>query len=297
VKLPELLLGKVVILNHNTPGILAGLGVVYIYLAWYRTKLNRFLLIMVGFLLLLGLFISTSRSALLAIMVTIVIMTLIESDLRHNIKRIFQMGAATVVLLVGFFFVYNAFLIKTNSNEHTFLNTVYYRLFEEPLQMFGEEKAAFNKWTGNRIKGSMKFRSARWQHDFGKFTSLGLSYQVFGLGPKGYLDIAQKIYAKNNNIYQRLAPHNGYLIILLERGILGLVLFLILIVLILISALRASKNHQIQLPFIYLLVMLLVYTIAQNAEITSASSYLTFGAIIGDIVRSQNQRDEENSVL
>lgn len=297
VKLPELLLGKVVILNHNTPGILAGLGVVYVYLAWYRTKLNRFLLIIVGFLLLLGLFISTSRSALLAIMVTIVIMTLIESDLRHNIKRIFQMGAATVVLLVGFFFVYNAFLTKTNSNENTFLDTVYYRLFEEPLQMFGEEKAAFNKWTGNRIKGSMKFRSARWQHDFGKFTSLGLSDQVFGLGPKGYLSIAQKIYAKNDNIYQRLAPHNGYLIILLERGILGLVLFFILIVAILISAFRASKNNRISLPFIYLLVILLIYTLAQNAEITSAYSYLTFGAIIGDIVRSQNQRDEENSVL
>lgn len=293
VRIPDLLLGRMIVLNHNYPGFLAGMGVIYIYLIWYHIKINRFLLVALGVILLAGVFISTSRSALLAILVTIIVMTFIESDLRHNIKKIAKLGIATVAVLVGFFFVYNGFL--SQSKENTFLHTIYYRLYEEPLQMFGEEKADFNKWTGNRIRGSMEFRSARWQHDFDKFVNLDLSDQLFGLGPKGYLDIAMKIYAKNDNIYQRLAPHNGYLIILLERGILGLILFLILITALIVAAIRESKHHKIYLPFVYLIIMVLVYSFAQNSEITSASSYFIFGCIIGDILHSKNQIDNEDT--
>lgn len=294
IKVPDLILGKQTILNHNYPGFLASMGLVYIYLSWYQTKTNKILLASMGLFLSMGVVISTSRSALIAIIATILIMSFIEEDLKHNIKKIIPAGASLVVILVSFFFVYNIFL--NNSSSNSFIHTIYFRLYEEPLQMLGSKESNYNKWTGQKIKGSMKFRSERWQDDFDKFTRLSLDEKITGLGPKGYYKISGKIYRESGDVRMVLAPHNGYLIILLERGILGLIFFLIIVISLSVSAIKISKENKLFLPFIYLLFMIIVYSFAQNSELTSPYTYLTFGCIIGNIVHSKIKSYEKENI-
>ena len=285
IKLIDLLFGKLTLLNHNYPGFLACVGLLFIYLAWYQTKLNRTLLFALGSFLLLGVIISSSRSALLATFIVFILMSFLEPTLRHNLKKIIPLGVVIVSLIIGFFFIYNIFLSKTASSYY--LDKIYYRLYEEPMQMLGADNSEYNQWTGKRIGGSMSFRAVRWQDDLKNFTNLSFTEQFFGSGPKGYLKIAQKDYDMDGNIRTVLAPHNGYLIILFERGILGLLLFVIIIFSISISAIRVSKAHNTSFPFIYLLLIIAIYSFAQNAEITSAYTYLAFGCIIGNIVYSK----------
>jgi hypothetical protein len=196
-----------------------------------------------------------------------------------------------IIFLIGFYFIYTTFLSGKASNFY--VDKIYYRLYEEPLQLLGGEEGEFDKWTGQRIRGSILFRADKWDSEFKKFSKLNLITQFFGLGPAGYQVIAEKIYRPSGNVRDQLPPHNGYLLILLERGILGLLLFLIIIFSISISAIKVSKADIISLPFVYILLIIVLYSFGQNAELTSAYTYLIFGCVIGNIIHSKINFQEE----
>jgi O-antigen ligase len=294
IKLPDLLLGKLTFINHNQPGSLCAMALLYVYLAWYQIKKQKPLLLTLGLLLSFGVLISTSRSALLAILIIFPLTTFFEPSLRHNLKKFMRLGIVFALILIGFYFVYNTFLYKKASNYY--IDKIYYRFYDEPLQVLGGEEAKFNQWTGTRVEGSVNFRSKRWQYDIIKFTTLDLTKQLFGLGEKGYSKIAKKIYWKDGNAWEKTAPHNGYLLILLERGILGLLLYIIIIVSLSFSAVKVSKLNNISYPFVYLLLLIMTYSFAQNSELTSTFTYLTFGCVIGNIAYSKILVHEEEEI-
>lgn len=291
IKLLDSLLGKQTFINHNYPGFLAGMGLLLIYLSWYYTEYNKNILFILVLVLSLGVLISTSRSTLLAIITVFTLMTFLVPKLRHNLKKIMSIGVVFIILLIGFYFIYTTFLSGKASNYY--VHKIYYRLYEEPLQLLGGEEGEFDKWTGQRIRGSILFRADKWDSEFKKFSKLNLITQFFGLGPAGYLVIAEKIYRPSGNVRAQYAPHNGYLLILLERGILGLLLFLIIILSISISAIKVSKADIISFPFVYLLLIIVLYSFAQNAELTSAYTYLIFGCVIGNIIHAKINFQEE----
>lgn len=292
IKLLDTLLGREpVLLNHNYPGLLASLGLFSIYFLWYRTRMNKILLIILTSLFSLAVLISTSRSAILAFIIVFIMASFFESDLKHNLKKIVPMGAVLLLFLVGFFFAYNIFFVSVS--QDSYLDKIYYRLYQEPFELLTGEASEFDKLSGQRIKGSMTFRAERWQEDFTKFTKLDLENQLFGLGPKGYLQIAERVYKQSGYLRHQLASHNGYLLILLERGIVGLTIFMFLIISLSFKGIKISSEGGSIFPMIYILLIMAIYSFAQNSELTSPYTYLILGSVIGNIVHPPLVEDDE----
>ena len=139
----------------------------------------------------------------------------------------------------------------------------------------------------------MTFRAERWQEDFTKFTKLDLENQLFGLGPKGYLQIAERVYKQSGYLRHQLASHNGYLLILLERGIVGLTIFMFLIISLSFKGIKISSEGGSIFPMIYILLIMAIYSFAQNSELTSPYTYLILGSVIGNIVHPPLVEDDE----
>ena len=78
VRILDLFSGNQVVLNHNYPGFLAGVGLIYIYIVWKRYNFNRFILITAGLILAAGTLLSTSRSAFLAIFLIFILLNFIS---------------------------------------------------------------------------------------------------------------------------------------------------------------------------------------------------------------------------
>lgn len=284
VKLPDLiLLGKQTLINHNQPGFLAGMALIFVYLAWNRVNTSKLFLIFLGLFLFTGVFISTSRSTLISLVLIFFTMTIIEHHLRHYLRKIYMVAGSLIIILITFYFVYNTFLSGKASSYY--IDKMYYRFYEEPISLITGDLTKYNKWSGEKIEGSIAFRAKRWYDDYNKFIRLDGTAQIIGLGPDGHLEIAERIYfKKSGNLRLILAPHNGYLIILLEQGILGLVQYLVLILAITMGAIKISKSRKIEFPLIYVFLFTLYYGFAQNSELTNIFTYTILGANIGIIV-------------
>lgn len=292
IKVIDLFLGKTTLLNHNYPGFLASLSLLSLYLFWKFLKLPKVFLIGLSLFFGIGIVISTSRSAILGLIIPIIIVTFLEPSFKHNIKRIVPVILVVAISLVGFFFTYNIFY--SSSAEKTFIDNVYYRLYEEPIEILTGNVTEYGEKSGKKITGSITFRAERWQNDFNKYLSLDLFDQLFGLGPKGFLKIIKKNYSWDGNVYEYFAPHNGYLIILIERGLFGLLLFFILLIGLSVSSINNIENN---FNIIYLIISVSIYSFGQNAELTSAFVYLMFGAVIGNLVQidigSKHQEEDK----
>jgi len=295
VRLVDAILGRHMrSMNHNFPGMLSTMGIFFVFLMYARKEASRILLLFIGLFLFAGLILSTSRSGLFALIVIIILMNFMEEDLQRNLKRMVMLVVGLVILLVVFFFTYNAFL-KTQGKPQ-FVDEIYYRLIGEPLQIVGLGNSNFDIYSGKKIQGSMTFRAAKWHEDFNKFKDFSLSIQMFGVGPHKYLTIARKEYRNEGNLRRQLEAHNGYLIILVERGILGLILYLLIIVTMSISAFKIIQLYQLKVPVIYLYLFIVFYSFAQNSELVGVYSYLLMGGILGNIYSAKsddNFVDEE----
>lgn len=281
VRILDLFSGNQVVLNHNYPGFLAGVGLIYIYIVWKRYNFNRFILITAGLILAAGTLLSTSRSAFLAIFLIFILLNFMEKDLRGHIRIIVAYGLVMITLVVGIFMIYEFGVLS--KDYHTFAGKFYYRLYEEPLEAFGAEEAGFNPYTGERLGGSVKFRSEKWAKDLDKFFNKDIPTQVLGLGPGGYSKISEKVYRESGNVRYQLATHNGYLIIMFEQGYFGLILYLIILASLTLKYFKINSQFPIKMPVIYLILLIAIYSFGQNAELTSRFMYLAFGGLISDI--------------
>ncbi len=287
IKLPDLvLLGKRTLINHNYPGYLAGMGMIFVYLAWNRENTRKFWILALGMFLMMGVIISTSRSTLISLVLIIFVMTLFEPHLKHYLRRILVGTGAILFILISFYFIYNSFMSGRASSYY--IDKMYWRFYEEPLILIKGDMAKYDKWTGEKIEGSIAFRAKRWHDDYIKFLRLDWLSKLIGLGPGGHLEIAERVYfKKSGNVRLWLAPHNGYLIILLERGLIGLTFFIIISFVISVAAIKITKYNDAKYPLIYLVIFILFYGFAQNSELTDAFTFTILGANMGMIVSTK----------
>jgi O-antigen ligase len=281
VRILDLFSGNQLVLNHNYPGFLAGVALVYVYILWMRYDFNRFVLILLGLILSAGTLLSTSRSAFLAIFLIFILLNIFEKDLRANLRTIFLTGFAIISLIVGIFMIYEFGILSKNYKE--FSGKFYYRLYEEPLEAFGAEEAGFNPYTGERLGGSVKFRSEKWAKDLDKFFNKDIPTQTLGLGPGGYSEISEKVYRTSGNVRYQLATHNGYLIIMFERGYFGLILYLIILASLSLKYFKITSQNPIKMPVLYLILTVAIYSFGQNSELTSRFMYLAFGGLLSNL--------------
>ncbi len=159
-------------------------------------------------------------------------------------------------------------------NKSVLIDNIYWRLYQEPLSLFGVDVEGHD-YSVNVKYGTMSQRYEKSSGDIEKFFKSSIIDQTFGLGEDGYI-IEKYSSDKWGN------AHNGYVLILIERGIIGFILFTGVLLFIILESLKISRNSSLNTPIVYLLIFLGVYAVSHNAEITSSLSFIIFGGIIGN---------------
>ncbi len=169
--------------------------------------------------------------------------------------------------------VYN--IILSDVKRPVLIDNIYWRLYQEPLTLLGISTGNGHVYTVDVKYGTMSQRYEKSSEDINNFLKSSFVDQTFGLGEDGY--IFTKFSSDNWG-----NAHNGYVLLLIERGIIGSVLFLISLFMIIIKSLKISKQTTASIPIVYLLLFLAVFTVSHNGEITSNLAFLIFGGLIGN---------------
>jgi O-antigen ligase len=112
---------------------------------------------------------------------------------------------------------------------------------------------------------------------FESFLNLPFIEQFFGIGYGGFIA---------RNLGQGLNAHNGVLLILIELGILGFIMYL-LIVLGLIWKSFTIGNFS---PVLMVLIFVVIYAIGQNYELTQATTFIFVFTLFGEIQSHSNKK-------
>lgn len=262
--------------NHNEPGLYAGLALIVAFFLHNRYQEKKKLFVTIIGILTVGVLLSTSRSSALGLIVVFLIMAFVK-EYTINFQKIVLIVISVIFTITIFFFSYS--FVSKAENNNSMVDKLYYRLFEEPLSMFGYNKTKkYGKYSGDEVGGSIQFRLNKLKQDTDKYTDSDLSKQLFGFGIKGYEDFRANRFG-NTGYLRNFNAHNGYLLILIERGLVGLILFIVLLISL---SFKSLKYNNIMVPSVYLIIVIATFAIGQNNELTSPLIFLIFGTVIGE---------------
>jgi hypothetical protein len=252
-------------INHNYFGQICGMCFIYLFSEFLNGQLKNKLTIILFPLMFLGVLMSTSRSALLAIFVICFFLMakgLKNSEKAKKVYAISMFGIGGIFLAIFLFFTLQSFL----DIDSDFIENITSRLITEPV-------AVMNKHLGLRYNasdlGPMDWREEASKEAYNAFLNLKFNEQVTGIGYGGY------VYRNLGRGYQ---PHNGILLILIEAGITGLVLYLTIVG----SIIRKSLKSKTISPLVTILLFFFFYCIGQNGELTSGIAFLFIGSLIAE---------------
>ena len=118
---------------------------------------------------------------------------------------------------------------------------------------------------------AMDWREEASADAFNAFMNLSTLEQLFGIGYWGFIvrDLG----------HTGLNPHNGFLLLLIETGLMGLVMYIILVIAIIRKSLRSNTNIP---PLVTTLIFVIFYCIGQNGELTSSITFLFISTLIAE---------------
>jgi hypothetical protein len=252
--------------NHNFFGQICATAFIFILTDLIRNKKSgRYILILLP-VMFLGVLMSTSRSALMGLIIVAILLVfngLRNREYRRKVYRIASFALAAIVLGILLFSTLGMYF-KLNSQ---FMDEVVFRLTEEPMAII--QKALGMQYNVQDL-GSMDWREESAANAYEAYMRLNFREQVTGIGQGGFLA---------RRLSEGLNPHNGILLILIESGMIGLVLYGILIFTIIRKSLKL-KNFS---PSLAVVIFTLIYGIGQNGELTSLTTFLFVATIMGEI--------------
>ena len=265
-------------LNQADFGIRCAMGFIYIFLFYVRKEINKLLSLILMFMLGMGILISTSRSTIISIFIIFILATIIQKEINFSVKTILNIFFIGIIFFVSFYFFYNT-ILKSSHLEKSTMDQIYWRLYEEPLKIFGADVNVYNDYNNEEKEGTMTWRYLRSMNDLQRFSKQSTDKKIFGIGIGGY----ERTNFAHDPDYA-LNAHNGYVLLLIERGILGLVLFLIFSIGLCIKAIKYTRRYYTYTPIVYLFILLLIYGIGQNGELTDIPAFLMLGGMIGNLI-------------
>ena len=275
--------------NQASLGMMCAMGFIYAYLFYIRKEFNRIISLLLMFILGMGVLLSTSRSTILSIIIVFIIVAVLQREITFNFKTIINVFLVCFVFFVSFYFFYNT-ILKSSDIEKSTLDQVYWRLYGEPLKLFGENVKEFDEYSGKEKEGTMTWRYFRSLDDLNRYSNLSIDKKMFGIGIGGY----EKTNFAHDYMGSVLNAHNGYVLLLVERGLLGLFLFLIFSIGLSIKGMKYTKRYYIHTPLVYLFIMLMIFAIGQNSELTGVPAFLMLGGIIGNITNFEEIEEESD---
>ena len=261
--------------NHNFFGYICGTAFVFLLSDYLTSRLaNKYTLWLMP-LMFLGVLLSTSRGALVAMIIMTVFLLGKGLASRAKGKRAARILSITVVCVILSIFILP---IATNvlGIKSEFMETLTTRLVDEPLAMV-------NKMMGNSYK-TESMETVEWREEasnlaYNYYTNLPSNDQALGIGYGGFLA---------RNIGHGFDAHNGILLLLIETGFIGSIIYFSLI----FSFWSKVRSLKLSSPAFNSIVFIILYVTSHNKEITSFFAFLIMGSLIAEIRYASEPREE-----
>jgi hypothetical protein len=216
-------------------------------------------------LMLLGVLMSTSRSSLLGLIgISIYLLRLLfksGQNAQKAIRVVMIMASALILSFLLFSVVKDSLNLRVD-----FIDRITDRLIDEPVAVFSKRLGLnYNA----QALDAMEWREEASANALEAYTRLTPMEQIFGIGYWGYV--------VRNLGHTHLPPHNGFLLLLIENGMVGFILYFFLT----FTVFRqASKWLPVSSPNTSVIIFIFIYCIGQNGELTSGSTFLFFVTMI-----------------
>jgi hypothetical protein len=226
-------------------------------------------------LMFLGVLLSTSRGALVAMILITVVLIGKALMSQNKGKKAYTLITITVVCLILSMFVMQIAVSVLGINSE-FLDTITVRLVDEPLAMI-------NKMMGNSYSVD-SMETVEWREEasnmaYNYYMNLPASDQAIGIGYGGFLA---------RDIGHGYDAHNGVLLILIETGIIGTLLYTTLI----LSLWAKIRTYKLSSPAMVSIVFIILFVTSHNKEITSFFAFLIMGSMVGEIKYASMPEEE-----
>ena len=256
------------VINHNFYGQVCAMCFVFLLHEFIVKRKDGYLLAFFLPIMFLGVLMSTSRSSLLG-MIGISFLLLVQLFKSKGgaalATKIILLGIGTIAIsIVTFLFLQEVLNLRSD-----FVYRISLRLVDEPI-------AVLNKKLGLNYNAqaldAMDWREEASADAFGAYLNLKPIEQIFGIGFWGFV--------VRNLGHSNLPPHNGFLLLLIESGLLGLLVYLGLTYSIISRSWKYIKGGS---PSVTVVIFLLIYCIGQNGELTSGSTFLFIITAISEL--------------
>ncbi|MBS1932845.1 MAG: O-antigen ligase family protein [Bacteroidetes bacterium] len=248
------------VINHNFYGLICGMSFVFILNDFINKKHPNKLILLLLPVMFLGILMSTSRSSLLGMIG--ISFFLISRELKHRerAKKAYMLITLALSALFISLFLFTSLesYFKLSSE---FTDKITGRLIDEPIAVF--EKHMGMNYNAQALD-ALEWRGEASTNAFDAFKDdLTFTEQIFGIGFWGFVT--------RNLGHNDLPPHNGVLLILIDNGIVGLILYSILIFSIFRKSIKVNPDIS---PALSVLIFVIFYCIGQNGELTSSITFL-----------------------
>ena len=253
-------------MNHNFFGQICGMCFVYIFNDYINGRIKNKLTLLLFPVMFLGVLMSTSRSALLAIIFICFILVGRELKDKEKAKRVYSMlmfGVGGIFLALFLFLMAQSYL----NIDSAFMDEITSRLIDEPVAVINKNLGL--KYNAQHL-GPMDWREEASSEGWKGFLGLPFHEQITGIGAGGF-------------VYRRMIvggymPHNGIILILVEAGMIGLAIYSF----ILTSIIRKSLKTKTISSLTIILFFFIFYCLGQNGELTSGIAFLFIGSLMAE---------------
>jgi len=252
-------------INHNFYGQICGMGFIYLFADFIKNHRANMLNILLLPVMFLGVLMSTSRSALLGILLVFILVILKGIAGKEQIKRVYRVVSFSIGSVAGIFILFMTVSTYFDMDSE-FLDSITSRLIDEPVAVVN--KALGNSYNINNLS-SMDWRGEAAADAYAAYMKLDFNEQFFGIGNGGFIA---------RDMGHGLNPHNGILLILIENGLLGFIIYLIIIAGTFVQAL-SLKNVS---PALAVLAFIIIYGLGQNQELTSITTFLFVYTVVAE---------------
>jgi hypothetical protein len=252
--------------NWNFFGQICGMCFVFVFRDYIRNRSANKISLLILPLMLLGVFMSTSRSAIMALLILSILIVLNGINYNEQKKRlskiaVFIAGAGMIAFLLF------AVLGKYINLDSKFIDEVTSRLTEEPIAIL--KKATGQSYNINNL-GSMDWREESAENAYAAYLNEDFSEQLFGIGTYGF---------EKRNMGHGFNAHNATLLLLIEEGVIGFLLFFLLVGGITLQSLL-NRNFS---PSLMVILFIIIYGLGQNREWTSWTMFLFIFSVAAEV--------------
>ncbi len=262
--------------NHNFFGYVCGTCFVFLLSDYLTSKSSGKLTLWLMPCMFLGVLLSTSRGALVAMVIVTVVLIGKALMSKNKGKRAYTIVTITLVCIILAMFIL-PIATSVLGIKSEFLETITTRLVDEPVAMI-------NKMMGNSYK-TESMETVEWREEasslaYNYYVNLPSNDQALGIGYGGFLA---------RDIGHGYDAHNGILLILIETGFIGFAIYFSLV----ISFWAKVRSLKLSSPAFVSIVFIILYVTSHNKEITSFFAFLIMGSLIAEIKYASMPEEEK----